>query len=392
LASAAAGRCEAIQPAGLLPLGEAHEFRLTATAVSFEETDQPEKIAPAPEGEVYWRSAQSYLAAKELTGASAALNRFVLVEKNPDRLAEGWLALAETYAGLGEKDKSREAYYKCIEFPLTPFAFRARYQLALEEIDKKNYEQACEILMQNLESKGPGQDSSAREKTIYKIADLFYLLKDFDKAALYYEKAIQQYPRHPGVLAARDQLGECYYKLAKQAFEKVKSVNDEKKTYYQNARQHWLEQGALVCESLAGDLEHKARQSPLVEVELNLLRKALFGAAELKFEMNDFAEALRRYESLQDKYRKQVEGLIAGQRIWRFVGAMVDTPEQRQRACAAAVDAIKKIKADLDNMPEGSDALSGREGVWSKRRWEDWSRWVDDELTKLTLPPRVSVQ
>ena len=36
-----------------------------------------------------------------------------------------------------------------------PFACRARYQLALEEIDNKHYDQAQDILLQNLELTGP---------------------------------------------------------------------------------------------------------------------------------------------------------------------------------------------------------------------------------------------
>src|SRR5262249_27595962 len=152
---------------------------------------------------------------------------------------------------------------------------------------------------------------------------------------------------------------------------------------------HWLDQGCAVCEALADDLEQKGRQNPLAQPELNLLRKALFGAAELKLEMNDFVESLRRYESLQDKYRKQVEGLIAGQRISRFVGVMVDTPEHKAKARAAAVEALKKMKADLEDMPEGSDAFRG-EGVWTKRMWEEWSRQVEGRLSTLS-PPKVSV-
>jgi len=266
---------------------------------------------------------------------------------------------------------------------------RARYQLAVEEIDKKNYDQARDILMQNLEVKGIVPDRSAHEKSMYKIADLFFLQSDFDKAAFYFKKAIQQYPQNAGVLPARDQLGECYYKLAKQEQEKMTSANEEKKSYYQNARQRWLDQGAIVCEALADELEHKAREGPpLVQAELNMLRKALFGAAELRFEMNDFNEALRRYESLQDKYRKQVEGLIAGQRIWRLFGVMGDTPEHRKKAHVAAAEAIKKAKADLAEMPEASEAFKG-EGVWTRKMWEDWARQVDSRLN--TLPPKLSV-
>ena len=71
-----------------------------------------------------------------------ALHKFVEIEKNENRLAEGWLTLADAYSALGNKDNARTAFYKCIELPTTPFAFRARYRLALDEMNKKNYDQA----------------------------------------------------------------------------------------------------------------------------------------------------------------------------------------------------------------------------------------------------------
>jgi tetratricopeptide (TPR) repeat protein len=389
LARELSDRAKQMSPPDEAKLKEAHA-QFHRAAIAYEQAAAVR--TDGAQANSYWRSAQCYLAAKDFSRAGDVLKKFVDLEKNQDRLAEGWLNLAETFVALGGKEKAREAYYKCIEFPLTPFAARARYQLALEEMDKKNYEQARAILMQNLESKDPVQDRSAHEKSIYKIADLFYLLKDFDKAVFYYKKATEQYPRNSGALAARDQLGECYCKLAKQALEKMNNANnEEKKAYYEKARLHSLDQAASVCDDVADELEHKTRQSSLSQAELNLLRKALFGAAEVKFDMNDFAEALRRYQSIQDKYRKQVEGLIAGQRIWRFVGVMVDTPEQRLKARTATQEALKKIRSDLENMPEGSDAFSGGEGVWTKRRWEEWATWVDGELARLGSPGRVSI-
>jgi tetratricopeptide (TPR) repeat protein len=339
---------------------------------------------------IHWHNAQAHLAAKEYSRAIGALNRFVSSEQDPNRLVEGWFALGNAYTASGEPDKARAAYYKCIEFPHASFAFQARYQLAVDEMNNKNYDQARNLLIQILEAKDATPDRATHEKSSYKIADLFVLLKDYDKAVIYYEMAIQQYPQSDGILAARGQLGECYLELAQQTLEKLKTASADKKAYYEMTRKHWLERGAAVCESLADELEHKARQSPLAQSELNLLRKALFGAAQLRFEMNEFAEALRRYEALQEKYRKRGEGLIAGLTIWRIVAVMNETPDDRQRARTAAANALEKVKADLETMPEESDAFRG-ERVWSKRQWDQWAQWVDEQLKKAASAPRVSI-
>ncbi|HWY87672.1 MAG TPA: tetratricopeptide repeat protein, partial [Gemmataceae bacterium] len=346
-------------------------------------------VARADDGqrEIYWRSALCYLAAQDFTRAGDILDKFVTLEKNEGRKAEAYLAMAEAYVALGETDKARQAYYKCIEFPFTPFAFRARYQLAVEEINKTNYEQALDILNQNLKFTGPVPDRSAHEKSIFKIADLYSFLKDYDKAALYYKEASRQYPNNAGALAARDQLAKCYYELAKQALDKAKVAGDPAtKVHHENSRQSWLEQGFIAYESLADELEHKSRQTSLPPAELVLLRDALFGAADLKLEMNEFSEALRRYKDLQEKYRQQLAGLMACHKIWRCSGYMWDTtPQQRTLARTAAVEALKKAKADLETMPESSEAFHGGPSVWPKAEWQRLLLWIEDKLN----PPAV---
>jgi Flp pilus assembly secretin CpaC/tetratricopeptide (TPR) repeat protein len=337
------------------------------------------------QADTYWRLAQSHLAAKDYNQAVAALEKFVMLEKKEDRKAQAYLAMAETYVALGERNKARQAYYKCIEFPFTPFAFGARYQLALEKIERKNYEQALELLKENLKFTGQVPDRSAHEKSIFKIADLFNFLKDYDKAALYYKEASRQYPNNAGALAARDQLAKCYHELAKQALDKSKTAGDNAtKVHHENSRQSWLEQGFIAYESLANEMEHKSRQTAIPPTEVVLLRDALFGAADLKLEMHEFSEALRRYESLQEKYPRQLAGLMACHKIWRCIGYMWDTtPQQRNLARAAAAEAVKKAKADLDAMPEDSEIFCGGPDVWSKATWQRLLGWIVEQMDVL---------
>ncbi len=303
---------------------------------------------------IYWRSAQCYLAAQDFARAGAVLGKFVSLEKNETRLAEGYLALAEVFARLGNKTSAREFYYKCIQFPGTPFESRARYQLALEEIDKKNYEEAKGILKQNVVRQVPVLDRKAHEQSIYKLAELNYLMHDFVTAAIYFKQAIEQYPNHADLCDARALFADCYCKLAELSQKKFLDAKDDgTKAHHQNDRQSWLAQAAGVYDALADELEHKARQTPLVPKELGLLREALFTAAELKFNMNEFPEALRRYEVIQDKYRKKAEGLIACQKIWHCVAVLIDSPSQARMAVAAITDGAQKVQDRSRNHARG---------------------------------------
>ena len=169
------------------------------------------------------------------------------------------MTLADAYSATGNKDNARAAFYKCIELPTTTFAFRARYRLALDEMDKKNYDQALAILMDNLNASGPVQDRAASENSIFKVAELLFFQQKYDQAALYFKKACEQYPLNDAVTEARDRLGDCYYRLAKQEAEKMEAAQDEgARSHYKNSRMKWLKDGADVLETLADELGTKA--------------------------------------------------------------------------------------------------------------------------------------
>ena len=78
---------------------------------------------------------------------------------------------------------------------------------------------------------------------------------------------------------------------------------------------HWLNRQNNISAEESADLHHD-----------------LFTAAQMKFDVKNYSEALRRYKLLQDKYRKKVEGLIACQKIWHCVEAMQDFPTLSQMA------------------------------------------------------------
>jgi tetratricopeptide (TPR) repeat protein len=346
------------------------------------------------QGEYLWRSAACYLPARQFAQAAKVLEKFVKVEKADLRLAEGWLALAEAYLALQNKDKARQAYLKCIEFPDTPFAYRARYQVALDEMDRKNFDQAIAILKQNLKTPSSNTlDREAREKSLYLLGSLLFQDQKFDQAYLSLKQAIQEYPTNPGILTARDQLAECFRKLGDQANLKAKeTMNAEVREYYVRNKVIWLEQAITAYQGLADDLEMLGRKTPLSRDDLRLLRKSLFGVADIYFDLNDLNEALRRFQLLHDRYRKQVEGLIACQRIWLCYSGVreVGSPDRIRLFQEATRNAVKMAQDDLQTMDENSDAFRGNPGVWQKRNWENWITWVTAQLNQPSPSPTAA--
>src|ERR1019366_2767707 len=97
----------------------------------------------------------------------------------------------------------------------TPFVYRSRYYLAVEEIDNKNFEQAREILKQNLAGGGPIDiDRTWHEKSLFKMALLLMEMKKYGEADIHMKEFLKLFPENQYALVIKEQLGECYRHLA----------------------------------------------------------------------------------------------------------------------------------------------------------------------------------
>jgi tetratricopeptide (TPR) repeat protein len=333
-----------------------------------------------------WRSAACYLLAKDYHKAQAILEMFLQTETADARLAEGWLALAEAYQAQGHKDKALQAYYQCIAFPGTPFRARARYQLALGEIDRNNLKEAEEILKQNLQTTSPIGDREAHEKSVFKLASLLLKKQDYEKAVFYLKVAVSEFPNNPSILFARDDLGDCYRKLAAAAFKKFQAERArENEAHYRRSWQMWLEQASFTYQKLADDLEGRAAKTTLSAGEDALFRKVEFDVADLRLELNDIPEALRRYQNLLKRYRGQYAGLVSCERIFLCLGPANQTPELFRKVQEAARLAVADALSDLQAMQRNEDGTKEKFRGPDGRSLEDWrSRlmWISAEVNR----------
>ena len=363
-------------PAPRPPLKEEEmrgHFRKAAGAFEQAAAARPGK----DQAEFLWHGAKCYFAARDFARAVSVLDKLVKIERDENRLAEAYYTLAEALLSLGQKEEARKAYSLCLDYPDPTFSHKARYQLALDEWENKRVDQAVAILKQI----SPTVDRKTHENSLYLLGQILFQTQKFDQAALCLKEATRQYPGNAKVLNVREQLAECYKQLAKIETERLKDdLNSDARAHINGKRLNYLEQAALTYQSLADDLEARAKINPLGPEELKMLRAALFGAADQIFEKNDFDEALRRYEILQQRYRRQVEGLIACQRIWTCWGKMKSSPAQEQRATKAVQNAVKNAMDDLREMDENSPAFHGGGGVWKKQDWHNWLRWVNEQF------------
>ena len=140
-------------------------------------------------------------------------------------------------------------------------------------------------------------------------------------------------------------------------------------------------------QELADELERKARpDAPLSPEEQMLYRKSSFAVADLRRDLNEFPEELRRYRILLDKYLGEAEGLLACNLIWSCAGVMYLTPEHAKGALETAQDAIQKTLADVEKMGPEHAAFKGPDRT-SHEQWLRWLRQASNRLDALANPP-----
>ncbi len=370
------------------------QYRRAAAAFELAAKARPE----AERSEPLWRCAQCYLAARDTAQAQQVLVLFVQFERDETRLAEGWFTLGDLYRSAQDRKTARDAYLKCIEIPNTPFANRARYHLAMEEKEQKNYTKAREILEQIL-SKSRDVDLRTQEKAQYQMTSVLMLMAEYDRAHVELKEFIHRFPENANTLLAREQLGECCRQLAKNELLKevelrksitLTSSEELRQTVNENLNKIRISRNALLtesikaCEALSDELEKKARTKPLDPIEQILRRRAQFGIGECYFYGERYFDALHSFRELQGKNRRTVEGFYACLYICDLVGVLQQPPKRAEQARESAKEAIRLLQEDLKGL--AADAEIFRMPGIRPREW--WVSWADTEQRKLTVPPR----
>jgi tetratricopeptide (TPR) repeat protein len=346
--------------------------------------------------DLFGHSFRCFLEANNVDRAAEVLVQLDGLDRDDPRLAEGWYLLAETSQASQQWSKAEQAYHRCMQYATTPFAAQARYQLALNVAEKRNWKQAEEILQPNLLS--ADLDRDAHEKSLYQMAWIKFQQRDFDRALFFLEQATGRYANGPRVLLARSQIAECHRRLADQAYDKEQAFWKEKANsafseedklqidemifHQREMRRGRLREAAKVYQALIDELLERQRAHELSDLESLLSRRAMLGLAECCHDQGMYLEALRLYQSLVQKHRARIETLIACERLvqLRDLDAKVDllAPDGRREVIASARSALILAQSDLANMrPEAADFQGA--GVWT---WQNWQQWIAAELAR----------
>jgi hypothetical protein len=319
-----------------------------------------------------WLSAVCSYEGHDYAHAADKLREIVEREKeNVDRLSEGLFLLGETCRSLHDNKAAETAYKMCVECG-AGFTYRARYQLAMLEIEAGNIDSAEKELEQNILIEHRDDDAQAQEKSRLALCAL-----EYQKAAslpLYYRKVVQHLEGHldrfsltPESVRARYQFADSYrqqvlhdtlYRTAGTSEKMSPEASDHFLTLSKRSLTRAAEEFAK--------LEELVKQPELAELLSAKQRMEIpFHVAECYYNLGEYEKALQKYEELAEKWGKTPRSLQALGEAIRCFGAMRDFDRLRRRA-----EDVRVRLAETDGL-----------SVNDRKRWNDWLDQINKPLS-----------
>ncbi|MGH7172874.1 MAG: tetratricopeptide repeat protein [Gemmataceae bacterium] len=289
------------------------------------------------------------------------------VKDNVDRLSEGLFLLGETCRNLNDVKAAETAYKACVERDAR-FTYRARYQLAMLEIEAGHIDLAVRELEQNILIEHRDSDPEAQEKSRLALCSLLY--QSAASLPQYYRKVVKNLEDHidhiavtPEAVRARYQLADSYRQLAgnnqinysARALDETTSPESEKHHREVN-RRSWTR----AAEEFAKleELIPKPELATLLSLKQQV--EIPFFAAECYFNLGEYKKALEKYEGLVAKWGKRQQALRAMGETIKCFAAMKDSQQIQQRA-----EIIRGMLATTEGL---SDA--------DRQQWNNWLQIV----------------
>lgn len=354
--------------------------------------------------ELTWQAANRFLDGDDRDRAVPLFERYLKTNQDTKRQAEGWFLLGEAQrleaeatalaisAPGGANDpalkEKRErlasaasaSYRQCATYA-TPFAYRARYQLAVEMLERGDLDDA-EAELNNIVRYTQGErDPEAKEKTLLALGRLYYHRRNFKMVVRTLEQTLGRFPMTPEGTQARFQLADSYFKLASQEKQNEligEYATKEVREHFQAEHRRWLTKAAEEFEKLSEVLDKPESAGHL---RLDQAVEAPFTAAGCRFDLGQYTEAKLQYEKLAKKYKGQKEGLSALGGLVRCYDALRD-PEQTY----LQIEQVREVVLGMSTADP------------TRLRWEQWlnqiSRQWLEKMGKsvMALPPSDPVR
>ena len=317
-----------------------------------------------------WRAAECYRQAQDYRLLVAVLDRFIALQPPLAQLNEAWFRLGEAHHALGNGTAADTCFRRCIE-TAGPLRFRARFQLAVSEIERNHLAEAEEQLTMSLQQLRAETDREAHENTLFLLAEVLFRRANYRGAALRWEQALTLYPASANAPLGRFKLGDCYRRLADAERQQPHAGDPpDMLEHYRKQYAFYLDQAATNYQKVIDALEARRMTGPLAESETSLLRDALFLLAQCRFDRGQYEEAARLNDALAARFQQSYDAFLALKQLYgcQLLVVPLDKP-QRDKARAT----LQRARVLLNRLDDS--AFRDRPPIESR---EDSEKWLKD--------------
>lgn len=303
-----------------------------------------------------WRSAENYRAGRDYRRAVPAYRQYLTVNWK-DRQPEALYYLGEMFLHLDGLDEAIEYLERALnDYPAHALVPRIRIALSKAYIEKKQWDQARNVLQANLI--GPYTPSSAIYRdSMYALGRLSYDRGHPLEAIPFLEDAIKIHPNAIQAVDAHYCLAQAY--LARSG-ESLKSIQE---THLENVRRE-------LSNEAIGDREKALRHIwkteellvqrqnaiGLTESERLMLRNTLFGAGYILMQLHRYEKAISTFDIAASRYQDRPEAIDALMQIvvaYRRLNRSEDAIPILNRAEVLLNQLVKLGTIPSDNRWEG---------------------------------------
>jgi tetratricopeptide (TPR) repeat protein len=333
--------------------GEAASERLKQSGLAFEQAAEATKDH-AEQAERLWLSAAGHLEGGEAGRAVKVLERFLqLSGHTPERFGEAWFDLGTAHERLGHQADAEAAYRRSITYR-GRFAYRARFRLGEMELARGNTDAAIDKFEMNIKQMRLDPDPESMEKSLFSLGHLLATQhRDYPAARLLLEEAVSAFPSSSLCVRGRLELGETYRQLAVIENQNVVhggNLSPETRDHFVQQRRVYLTRAAEQFELLSQELKNETRAAVLTP---NERIQVMFSMADCRFNLGEYAAALKLYDALADRYKGRLEHLSA-------LGGTA--------RCFAAQRDFTHFRARLDDIRLALKTVDPQ----TRREWEQW--------------------
>jgi tetratricopeptide (TPR) repeat protein len=332
---------------------------------------------PSDRVERLWLAAESFALAADSKRTIAAVEAMLDTSKtesvslDPQHKGKALFLRAEAHRALGEDTLAQHYYGECISINFrTPYAYRARYQLAMVAVEQKKIDEARAMLEHNLSQLhlDDAPDREAQEKTLYALAQLLFNSGYFSAAVTHFKQALEKFGDNPEALRARFELAESYSALAGdqvKALAPGNHLSDAAAKHHEREYQRCFREAAQKYQEVANELNRISTTRALTPEEDGIFWQAQLLWAYCRHSYGEYAEALKLYQQLAERHKGKAQELYA---LRGVVGCYWSRSDPGDTIKAAQT--VETIRSLLAKFTETDLKVAPDE--WSRKQWDEW--------------------